>query len=884
MNKIVYFLLIFNSVVFGQVQQLDTTPLQLDTILSSESGDSLVLRGTALYVASKDSIKDPVDYGAIDRVNFDYAKKIIHLYGDAYLRYQTMEIKADYIKIDMNTNIATAIPKIDSSGKKIGVPRFKDGEQNFDAQKLDYNFKTKKGIISEIVSKEQDIYIHGKVTKFISKDNPETHGDDVIYSKDAIFTTCNHPDPHFGIFSRKQKVIPNKLVIVGPSKVVIKGIPTPLQLPFGFFPISKDRQGGLIFPKNYTYQDALGFGLEDIGYYWPINQHMDVKLLSKIYFKGSWGIKADGNYRKKYKYNGGFLIDFENLIREDFNVIGTRINRPIRLRWNHNQDQAAHPYQSFGGSMDIQTNGYNRSVNIYSTNVLDNTLNSNLTYNRIITNSPFSLNASFRHFQNLRTKAVEIILPSLSINMRTVNPFKNNNRVTNEERWYDKISVNYNSRAINKLNTTDTALFTKKSLEDLQYGIVHNASADVSFRVFKYFNLVPSINYKEEWFFQKQDKHFDPSEFIDSVIVKTKEGGDSTVYDTTKGRIITQYTKGFSSLRELSASASLNTRIYSQLQLKKGWLKGIRHEMSPSVSLSYAPNYHNKPFNYFKSVQSDTTGTNFEEYLIYAKSPFGTSGVQTENFVINFGLTQRIDMKYKNKRDSLSKKLNLIEGFSMNASYNVFKDTMKLSAISAGGSNRFFKGMTTVNYNFNFNPYARKIVDGKEIYSNEYAYKVEKKLAHLHQAGITISTGANVGQLRDIFGFKGDANKPKDQLPSIYGVISGFYFSHSIGFNVYRLNSGKDTASITHNSLSMNGSIPLTSKWKITLDHITYDFASKNIVYPSLTIERDLHCWYMNLRWSPEAGAFSFFIGVKPGSFEFLKIPNSKAFNGAQPL
>ncbi|HOJ90552.1 MAG TPA: putative LPS assembly protein LptD, partial [Saprospiraceae bacterium] len=255
MNKIVYFLLIFNSVVFGQVQQLDTTPLQLDTILSSESGDSLVLRGTALYVASKDSIKDPVDYGAIDRVNFDYAKKIIHLYGDAYLRYQTMEIKADYIKIDMNTNIATAIPKIDSSGKKIGVPRFKDGEQNFDAQKLDYNFKTKKGIISEIVSKEQDIYIHGKVTKFISKDNPETHGDDVIYSKDAIFTTCNHPDPHFGIFSRKQKVIPNKLVIVGPSKVVIKGIPTPLQLPFGFFPISKDRQGGLIFPKNYTYQD-----------------------------------------------------------------------------------------------------------------------------------------------------------------------------------------------------------------------------------------------------------------------------------------------------------------------------------------------------------------------------------------------------------------------------------------------------------------------------------------------------------------------------------------------------------------------------------------------------------------------------------------------------
>lgn len=149
------------------------------------------------------------------------------------------------------------------------------------------------------------------------------------------------------------------------------------------------------------------------------------------------------------------------MIREDFNVIGTRINRPIRLRWNHNQDQAAHPYQSFGGSMDIQTNGYNRSVNIYSTNVLDNTLNSNLTYNRIITNSPFSLNASFRHFQNLRTKAVEIILPSLSINMRTVNPFKNNNRVTNEERWYDKISVNYNSRAINKLNTTDTALFTK---------------------------------------------------------------------------------------------------------------------------------------------------------------------------------------------------------------------------------------------------------------------------------------------------------------------------------------------------------------------------------------------------------------------------------------
>ena len=891
MNKIVTIFIISIFCIVSYGQGIDSLRLSRDSIpQSSVSSDSLVLKGTALYLVSKDSIQDPVDYGASDRVNFDYAHKVIHLYGNAYIKYQTMEINAAYIKIDMNTSIATAIPQKDSTGRNIGVPHFADRDQKFDAQKLDYNFKSKKGIISEVISKEDDIFIHGKKTKFISKDNPESNGDDIIYSQDAIFTTCDHPHPHFGIHSKKQKVIPNKLVVVGPSSVEVSGIKVPV-LPFGFFPISKNRQAGLIFPKNYTYIDGLGFGLEDVGYYWPVNEYMDVKLLSRIFFKGSWGIKANGNYKRRYRYNGNFEADFNKRIESIENVKEKIVTTPIGLIWSHRQDAGAHPYQSFGGNINIRTNGYQRSVNIHSSQVLENTFRSQLTYNRTFPNTPFSLSSSFSHSQNTRTKQVDVTFPSVDIRMRTINPFKFKKNISSEEKWYEKIALNYGSSATNRLRTTDTSLFTVQTLENLEYGVKHSASMDVNFRVLKYFNLTPSVDYREEWFFHRQEKRFDPSLFIDSTEIKV---GDSSYFrkDSTYGMVFTDFQKKFGALREFSASTSLNTRIYSTVQLKKGWLRGLRHEMTPNVSLSYAPNYHKNPFQYFKSVDTDTTRDPQKklEYLIFGKSPFGTSNVGTENFIMNFSLNHRIEIKYKNKSDSLTKKFPIIEGFSMNASYNFFKDSMKLSDLTAGGNNRFFKGLTTINYSFNFSPYARRLVNGKEQLINQYAWKKDKKLAYLTNANFQISTGTNIAQIAQLLNKKKDEKEtiePKDNLPSLFNVYSNFNISHQFGFNIQRLQSGKDTARITVNSLSVNGNIPLTSKWKIIINNIAYDFSApkgNRIVYPSLGIERDLHCWYMKMDWTPSIGAYSFFIGVKPGSFEFLKIPNSKAFTGAQPF
>lgn len=868
----------------AQVQ--DSARIIEDTVKSDH--DSLVLVGNSLFVVSKDSIKDPVLYSADDRVNFDYVNKVIHLYTNAMIKYQTMEITAAYIKIDMKTSIATAIPNTDSLGKKIGVPKFKDGEQNFNAQKLDYNFKTKKGIISGVVSKEDDIYIHGQKTKFISKDNPEAEGEDVIYNQNAIFTTCDHPDPHFGIYSKKQKIIPNKLVVVGPSTLIIKGIPA-FALPFGFFPLSKERQAGLIFPRNYSYQDGLGFGLEDVGYYIPINQYMDLRVLTNFYSKGSWGIKNIGSYKKKYKFNGNFLLDFNNRIEDRQGLANKVISRPVKIEWSHNQAQSAHPYQNFGGSINIQTNAYNRRIDINPNQVLNNTLRSNLTYTRVFPRTPFTLNANFNHDQNNITKIMNLTLPSLNLNMRSINPFKNNHRISKDEKWYDRITLNYNSQFSNRVTTTDSTLFTKKTLDDMNFGVKHAAGVDVSFRVLKYFNLTPSIDYNEEWFFNKQDKRFDPRIHIDSTKYKIGEK-DTTRYDTTYGRVYTDYQRGFAAFREMSGSMSLNTRIYSQVRSRKGWFRGLRHEASPTVNFSYAPNYHKSPFNYFKSVHTDTSfdASKKLEYLVFAKSPFGTSSVNAENFQANFGISNRIELKYKNRKDSIAKKLVLIEGLSVNGNYNFFADSFKLSNISVGGNNRFIKGIMTVNYNFTFDPYKREIKDNIEKRIDDYSLQSGARLAYLTSANLSIYNGTSIAQLRDLL-FKKNKDAPKsnvESLPSFYEVISGFNLSHNISFNLTRLRSGKDTLSINNNSLSLNGSIPLTSKWTVRLDNIAYDFQApkgNRIIYPSLGIERDLHCWYMKMNWTPDRGYYSFFIGVKPGSFEFINIPNSRVFTGSSP-
>jgi hypothetical protein len=843
-----------------------------DTVIKDSlqgNRDSLVLSGDKLFLVSPDSIDVPVDYTADDKVQFDYVNKVIHLYGNATIKYKTMDIRADYIRIEMNTNMAIASPLMDSTGKKTGIPEFKDGDQSFKAQKISYNFKSRKGAIEDVVTREGDLYVHGEQTKFISKQSKDSNGDDVIYNKNAIITSCNAEHPHYGIHSNKQKVIPNKLVIVGPSNVEIGGVPTPLWLPFGFFPISKNARAGILFPKEYQYDDR-GFGLAGIGYYWPVSDHLDLKFLVDVFFKGSFRINVTGNYKTRYKYSGNFELNFDNRIQEVPNTYDRSVNRPIRLRWSHTQDAGAHPYRSFGGSINIETNSFSKLTYFNPTQALQNVLTSNFNYNYSFPNSPFTFAASLSHTQNNISHSLSLTFPDLSLQMRSITPFKSKNRAVQTERWYDRISVSYNAEWRNSINTTDTTLFTRKTLDTMRYGFKHHADVNASFKFLKYFNFNPNINYNEELTFYSQEQT------LKDTTLKDTMGKDSVF-----GLLQTRYNRGLYSFRTFGASAGINTQIFGQILSSKGWFRGIRHQITPSVSFNFSPDYHKSPFNYYKSVYTSTRDSIKKEYLIFAKSPFGEPSVSSENFNIGFSIANRIEMKYYSKKDTVAKKIPIIESFTFSGNYNVLADSFKLSVISGSGSNRLFKGITTLYYGLSLDPYGRDLVNDREVRSKSFAIKNNKRLVYVTNSFLNINTSLTIGQLIGLF--DNEVVKKKDLTkPSLQELFYDFNIQHIINFRHERLVTGKDTFMRTLHNLTVNGSIPLTAKWKINITNISYNFDQKGFQYPTLGLERDLHCWLMKFDWSPQLGYYSFFLGVKPGSLEFIRLPNNQTYSGAR--
>ncbi|NOT37162.1 MAG: LPS-assembly protein LptD [Saprospiraceae bacterium] len=866
-----YLILVF---IIGKLYSQDTL-LQYKTLrdtvatLDTTSTDSLFLNGLFLYVASKDSVDKPVIYSSRDSIIFELSKKLIHLYGNANIKYQTMELNADYIVIDMNNNEVEATPLLDSLKSPTGVPKFKDGDQSFDAQNIRYNFKTKKGVVKEVLSKEADIFIHGEKSKFISKDS-EGSSDHTVYNEHGIFTTCDAGEPHFGIFSKRQKIIPNKLIIVGPSIVKIHNVPAPpFMLPFGFFPISKNKTSGLIFPRNYIFSPDYGFGLEGIGYYIPISDYMDLKVTTDFYFKGSFGLNTYMNYSKRYKYSGNASIEYDNFNRElSDSYITTKI-RTLNLRLSHRQLSGAHPYRTVSGSIDFYLNPNSRLIQRDARSVLQNTAYSIFTMNYVLPNTPFSLNMGITHNLNFNTRIVNLTLPSLDVNMRPINPFKSKSKISQTEKWYEKITLNYNSKILNRVSTYDSALFNKNVLDTMQYGVRHNASIDINFKLLKYLNFVPSISYNEEWFFRNQEKIFDP----DTQYVKNRF--DTTKLDTLFGAINTITSNKFGALREISIGASIGTQIYGQILSNKGWFRGVRHVISPTINFGFSPNYHRSPFNYYSTVDSDSRPSENKkiEYLRFQNSPFGTSTVAQERAVITFNINNRVEGKYYSKRDSTSKKINLLDNLNLGCNYQPNADSFKLSNISGFGRIGLFKGLTSINFGFSLDPYAR-IKDGDfERRVDTLSYKSNGRIFYLNNSDIGLATQFTIPQLIRLISGKKATN---EELPTFGSIFETFSIYHQLSYNFNRLRTGKDTFYQSVNTLSTNGVIPLTSKWKVTVGNIGYDIKNKSLTYPDFGFERDLHCWRMNFKYFPVNKAFQFFIGVNPGSLDFIKVPNNR--------
>ncbi|MBK7872972.1 MAG: hypothetical protein IPJ74_21035 [Saprospiraceae bacterium] len=552
MKAKLYFAIFFSWAIFSLSAQAQTEPpTRRDSIPQRNTGrsagrttvprDSFSVNNQDSLLFnikySQDSLDAQVDYGSNDSMYLDVRNRKVYLWGDAYANYTTISLKADYIVLDWATSIVTASGWPDSVGNMAGFPEFADGEQKFNADSMRYNFQTRKGVVYDVTTQQNDVVVKGTRSKFISGEQipgDTTRANDIVFSEGAIFTTCTADEPHFGIRSAKQKVIPNKLAVVGPSNLEIMGIPTPLWLPFGFFPLSKGRSTGLLFPSDYEYSDAWGFGLRDVGWFFPLGDNFNLAVRSNLYLKNRWGVTVASDYRKRYKFSGNLQLSVESLPTE--NAEGT-IDRsmPIRFTWSHRQDRAAHPSITLGGSINIQTSNFNSRVNNDAYSVLQNQLNSNFSFNKVWQDKPISFSAALNHSQNSLTRTVNLTFPNLQFLTQTLYPFKKKER-TGQEKWYESVTLRYTADARSAFTTADTTLFTKEMFENGQYGMRQTATSGTSFKLFKFFNLNPGVNFEEVWYFNTLRKEFDPTIVIgDSTLVFNPDSTLSRyVYDTLR--------------------------------------------------------------------------------------------------------------------------------------------------------------------------------------------------------------------------------------------------------------------------------------------------------------------------------------------------------------
>ncbi len=873
--------------------------------LNTALGDSLPIDSIPFDFSqvniSTGGFDSDVDFGG-DSTWYDANTKKYHLYGKAFVHYQDMKLTAGYIIFDLETDIAEAYFRENEQGERIEPPTFIKGQNQFTYKELRFNFKSKKGIVLDAVSQEGEFFLRGTKTKFISNESDTLQVDDEIYNTNAIITTCDLDHPHYGIRTRKLKVIPNKLAVIGFSQLEIANIPLPIFLPFGFFPLVKGESAGLIFPDDYEFNRELGLGFREIGYYFPINDYIDLRVTGDIYTRGTYRIRANANYKKRYAYNGRFNVGFANNRIEDQMTGESLRNQSISIAITHNQDAKAHPYRSIGGTINIQTNNYQqRNFNDVSSQ-LNNRLNSNFYFRHSMPGTPFSFSAGLAHDQNNQTRQVNITLPDIRLNMNTIFPFKRKN-ATGEEKWYEKFALKYDMAMKNVIRATDTTLFTMETLENMQTGVSHRANTNASFNVLKYFTLTPSANYEELWFFTSNRLEFDPTPIVtvrDSIL--DPDGNLIITRDTTFGQQIQSIQRGFQPVRVFDAGINLTTQIFGTQRFSKGFIRGIRHVIKPNIGLQFAPDSRDR---YIELVDTDSRAefNNPREHNPYQLGAVGSPQLRERQMALTFSIQNVFEGKYFSKKDSTEKKFKFWNTLNLNGGYNFAADSLKWRDLTFNGNTSLF-GITTVALSGSFTPY---VYENNRI-TSKTLWSERSQLLELRNIEFRFNTTMRFNELRDLFTGKSDessrsstngegaAQRRRQQgrglssdeptigeLESILDLFSTFNINHQIILR-YDKNSFSDKKfGVPIHSISISGNIPLTKKWDLTLGNISYDIARKSFVYPTLGVSRDLHCWNLNFQWYPNNGVYTFFIGVKSSALNFIRY-NYGQQNAAVPF
>lgn len=815
--NIIIILILFVKAANGQVT--DTSKIGNDSI-------------HAIVNTEKSALEDKIDYKSRDSIKFSVKKQIVEMFGEAVVDYGTIHLEAGYILIDFSKFLIMAYGLPDSNGVVQGIPLFKDGEQEFESDTIVYNYETRKGIIQHIFSEQGGGFLHG--------DRVKKMPDNTILVRDGSFTTCDQRDPHFQICFNKAKVIPNDKIVTGPVWLEIEDIPTPLALPFGFFPNKRGRASGILIP-TYGESANRGFFLENGGYYFGLSDSVDLALRGDIYSRGSWALKAQSNYKIKYKYDGSLSLSYARNIFGERNTPDFVRKSDFFIKWYHTQDPKARPNSRFSANVQAGSSNYNTYNPSTTQDYLSANYSSSISYSTSFANL-FNFTANLNQSQNRQTHAFSITLPELSLSSNRIYPLRQKGKTRKVLKALDNVTVSYSMNARNSLNTADTTLAEDFILKNFNNGIKHTIPVSMPVKLLKVVTMNNSFTFNERWYFSTIEKHWSAA-------------ASDVVIDTIQG---------FKAAHDFVVSSSFTTKLYSFLNLKKGPVSAIRHVLTPSVTLSYRPDFGEQKWGYYK-YYFQPGSLEPTQYSIYSQGIFGGPAAGKQSMT-TFSLGNNIEMKVRSKKDTVSgfRKIVLLDNLTLNASYNAAADSLKWSMINLSGRTRIFKGLD-VRYAAVFNPY---VTDSSGTTLNRFEWDENHRLFK-QESGVW---GASLNYLLNNQTFNKKAAKP-DTL-----ATRNFKPSWSLQL-AYTLQYSQDfTADATEPSkvvqtLSFSGDIRLTPNWKVSMMS-GFDFVNKDFSYTSLNIHRDLHCWEIIFNWIPAGPrkSYNMTIRVKASVLQDLKL------------
>ena len=847
--NLIILLTVTNTLIFGQngISKIDTlNNVELDT-----------LRKEPLLL-------DKVRRHANGYIKINQKEKKIYMYDGAELYYQDVELKSGIIVLDYKKNEVSAGRIIDSLGNLSQAPFFKQGSDEVYPDSLRFNFKTKKAIIWNSRSDQEGMNVKASATK---KQN-----DSVYYLKNAKITTALDVDnPEYYIRVRTAKFVPQKKMIAGLSNLYIADVPTPIFLPFAYFPMSKKRETGFIFPtigENFN----RGYFIQNGGYYFVINDNLDLAMLGDYYTNGSYGFRIENNYNKRYKFRGNFSFRYENLINGERGLPGYNKSTIFNLRWSHSKDSKSNPNSRFSSSVNLGTSSYFReSLNqINTTNFLNNTLSSSISYSRTFPKYPsVNLSLSATHSQNTRTKSVNMTLPSLTASMERIYPFVKRNAV--KKGIFQNINFQYSMRGDNRINSDDETISQKGLFYGAKSGIQHNIPISTNFKIAKHFNFSLGGNYSEVWTNQTIRK-FD--------------------YDLLSESIPAQDTiNGFDRFSKYNYSASVGTTLYGVFNFnKQNRLQSIRHVLNANVSYSNQPGFE----KYYDEYIIDAFG-NTRTYSRFDGGLYGTPGNRKSSSV---GITLRNTVEAKVKDDEKNddedfKKIKILNNLNFTTNYNIVADSLNWSPVRMSTVVPLFDNKLSLNIGATFDPYALNEEKNRKI--NKFSINNNGPLFRMTSANM--NWGYN-------FSSKNNKNKERNQQSNIPGMnikkgldedrnslikppeledkkeekstksdlyITEIPWTLNLRHSLTYLNNFQQRE-ISNNSIMASANVGLTPKWNINISS-GYDFKNKGITYTNLGINRDLDSWEMNISWTPFGyrESWYFFIGVKSGLLRDLK-------------